>query len=126
MCLPVPLRDGKLKVETNALEAGPFRESRAEFVERAKRHWDARAEHLRERGFVTAEDPTDLTLHSDWLVRYQVRGESYARIGTHTPYPHASTNVDRKTIEFAVKQIAGLLEIPLRPRGKGGATSYQR
>jgi hypothetical protein len=51
-------------------------------------------------------------LHFDWLVRYQVLGESYASIAKRSAYRF---NGGRQTIHKAVVELAKYIELTLRP-----------
>jgi hypothetical protein len=60
--------------------------------------------------------------HFKWLIRYQVEMQSYGRIAR-------GSGRERKSIETAVKRLAGLIELPLRspsPPGRPKGSRDQR
>mgnify|MGYP001007366054 CR=1 FL=1 len=56
--------------------------------------------------------------HLEWFVRYQVLGESLSAIARSVP-PIAAKRTPRETVGKAVRDMAGLIELPLRV-SKGG------
>jgi hypothetical protein len=67
------------------------------------------------------DSPTKYDEHFDWLARYQVKGESFRRIG-------ASAKPARQwqSVQGAVHELASLLDLRLRKRSRGGRPARQR
>ena len=74
----------------------------------AKEHWDISQidESVGKTGYQIKE-------HCEWLVRYQVGGESFIAIA-------ASVGKTRQSVTAAIKNVAHLLELQLRSRTRGG------
>ena len=95
--------------------ADPIRESREEFLTRAFNHWNARAVALDDvllasDQSVTAPAPRpELPRHIDWLIRFQVKGESATEIATN---PIA---LFRPTVSVEIRRLTKLLELKPRP-----------
>ena len=51
--------------------------------------------------------------HLEWLVKYQVLGDSYQRIADDTEF-------DRKTVTYAIKQLTEYFDLPERARSRPG------
>lgn len=105
----------------NKVGADPTRESRGHFLKRAANHWNARHteadEVLRESGQSVKAPATrpDMQRHIDWLIRYQVKGESEAEIATKPFW------VSPDTVRVEIRRLAKLLDLkirPGRPRGR--------
>ena len=100
---------------TAAIAANPLEEDRATFMQRAEVHWGARVELLKGQGFQRVNSKPSLD-HIHWLIRYQVEGESFAEIARDG----TDKSADRpKTVTRAIKNLARLIELPLRP-GRSG------
>ncbi len=86
--------------------------------------WDSALVHFPEPNLPQKSEwfPTDAPLkrsqrniheHCDWLSRYQVDGESFSAIAD-------SVGMQRQSVTEAIKNIASLLELPLRSPTLGG------
>jgi hypothetical protein len=104
------------------IAADPVRESRENFLARARNHFDARAVRGKTLGYrKVSPKPSLLTTHLDWLVRFQLKGEAFAQIAA------ACGSVGtRQTVDAAVRSLARLLELTLRPTPRGGARPRPR
>jgi len=71
-----------------------------------------------ERGWQAAKQRRSPEEHLEWLVRYQVLEESLSAIAQSVP-PIAAEKTPRETVGKAVRDMAGLIELPLRV-SKGG------
>jgi hypothetical protein len=104
------LREKELNVEEALapISADPSRESEDRFVQRARTHFRARKDDAKRFGYVKVSvKPKLLNEHMDWLVRFQLHGESRAEIAR-------STNVVRQAVDRAIRDTAALLKLRLR------------
>ena len=85
---------------------------RAEFDAALARYLDRMEQLAEARGLVPAPQRRSHE-HFAWLAQYQLRGRSYREIAEEACR-------DRKTIADAVRDIAALIELPLRPTGRPG------
>lgn len=92
--------------------AHPDVESEQAFIRRAQRHWDARYKSLRRQGFSLPLSKTQ-DAHFEWLVRYQVLGESQSSI-------HRRDRRDLATVREGLSRTARLLRLRLRSSHRGG------
>ena len=87
-------------------------ESVGEFVRRARRHADARRAEAESFGLrYDVREAPELKRDVAWLVRFQVRGESYGKIAAST----SGTSSDQVVIK-AVKRVAQLVGLTLRTK----------
>jgi hypothetical protein len=100
------------------IAADPLRESQADFLSRARCHWDARVARADKRRCSRSSSRPALRDHVRWLALYQVRTESYAALAR-------AADVDVQTVREAVRQVAALIPIRLRPRSKGGRPRHK-
>jgi hypothetical protein len=102
--------------------ADPLQETKDHFMSRAEDHFRARQLRLRriakDAGFTSnppAQTP-ELAKHVGWLVRFQINDESASAIarssGLHGPD-------QRVTVAKAIRQLARLIGLPLRPVARG-------
>jgi len=91
----------------------PARESRANFLERADHHWEARAMQGQRDGLTPVTPQPELLQHVRWLLHYQVKQIPYATIARD-----AGRTVDavRKAVTRLAKQLD--LELRVKPRGR--------
>jgi len=85
----------------------PLLETRESFMQRAKEAWDSAIAALEKHG-VSLKTPRKLMQHSEWLIRYQVLGETAAAIVK----PLEKT--DPSTVYKAIKTLATTIEFPVR------------
>lgn len=86
----------------------------SEFLERARHHWQGRAQvGMRKYGFTHAASKPDLLRHIDWLVRSQIHKEPFPKIACD-----AGTTTD--AVRTAIRRCAEKLDLELRhaPRGR--------
>ena len=112
-----PLADDFPRSElTAAIAANPLEEDRATFLRRADEHWQARVALLESLGYERTNTKPTLD-HVRWLIRYQVKGESFGAIARDG----SDESADRtKTVTDAIKNLAHLIELPLRRPSRGG------
>jgi hypothetical protein len=91
--------------------------SRADALAAFERYLDAQEAYLEQNGFRRPTDRRAAEEHLDWLIRYQVREESFHSIAQSVPRRNA-TGTDEGTshqrISKAVKGLADFLCLPLR------------
>ncbi len=74
-------------LEIREVAADPFTESRDDFLKRAKRHWDCRAQRLRELGLRQVPELRSLRQHVRWWVRYEFPLARRRDMSPWTPLP---------------------------------------
>ena len=108
------------------IAANPIRESRDDFLKRAVNHWNARADEVDDvlpasgQSVKAPASRPELRRHIDWLIRYQVKGESWAQVATD---PIA---VSHDTVRVEVQRLARLLDLKLRPGRPRGRPRRKR
>jgi hypothetical protein len=85
----------------------PLVETRQEFRDRATSAWDDAVQALEKQG-VSLAVPRKLKQHCEWLVRYQVLGETAASI------VEGLDKTESSTVYKAVKALARIIELPIR------------
>jgi hypothetical protein len=89
------------------VEANPLLETRAEFLDRAKRAWSAAVEALARQG-ISESRPRKLELHCEWLVRSRVLGETATTI-----LKDFEDEPDDTALYHAVRDLARLIDLPI-------------
>ena len=105
----VPL--GILPVVAPLAGPNPLLETREEFLRRGQAAWDEAVAEIAEQG-LSVIVPRKLGLHCEWLVRYHVRGETAAEILRDC---EDARNRDASTVYKAVRSVANLVDLPVRP-----------
>jgi hypothetical protein len=95
------------------VSAMPSVETEAEFVARARAHWNAVVVRMKEAGHDDALVKSADRQHFEWFVRHQVLGEPLRALAR-------TARVDPATVRQAVKRLAALLQVQLRERQRGG------
>ena len=99
--------------------ADPIRETREHFLARAEEHYTARDLYLRPAaaaaGFPIgrSKPAPELAKHVAWLVRFQIRGESFGAIASGANGERARANA--ATVRIAVQRMARIVGLDLRP-----------
>ncbi len=96
------------------LSLNPLGESPDQALERARKHYAARAAAAESRGYVPVLARHRLDDHARWLARHQVLGESVEEILAHEP-----SVSDRRTIEKALENLCRDLKLRKRPAKRG-------
>jgi hypothetical protein len=102
--------------------ADPSHETREHFIQRAADHYDARALRVKRAESVgnfiavPARQSPELYQHVEWLLRFQVQKESYAVIAKSSGLRGPD---QAKTVGKAVRELAGLIDLSLRPVSRG-------
>jgi hypothetical protein len=91
-----------------AIGANPLRESFDDFQKRTRVHWDARVREAEQRGYARVGAKSELHRDFEWLIRYQLRGESYEKIAVGPP-AHTTD-----AVRMAIGRLAQLLRLQLR------------
>jgi len=105
---------------TTATRAAASQEIRERFDEKLREYLDERERLATMRGFVAAPRPRKDENHLQWLVRYQVGGDSYVQIARLEGLD-ATGRGGGKTVELGVKEAAKRLDFgPLRQPDRGG------
>lgn len=99
--------------------ADPLRETREFFEERARTHWEARVAQAATMGYVPVRPKPSLHLHMRWLVRYQLARESFSEIARTR-----GEETTRTAVTLAVRSLARLIGLALRPSQRGGARPH--
>ena len=85
----------------------------AAFREELRVHLDVMEAAASAAGFERQKKYGNLRQHLEWLVRYQCNGESYSGIA-RTVAPIAAKETPRMTVSKPVRELAEVLELPLR------------
>jgi hypothetical protein len=101
------LESGLDHVMLAPIGADPVRESEASFLERARVHFQARMNQAKALGFVSVSPKHKLADHMDWLIRYQLHGESRAAIAQNAC-------VVQPAVDRAIRELAAFLNLRLR------------
>lgn len=100
------------------VSADPAIESKERFLQRAEEHFAARANRMKRicawEGPVRL--PPSLLQHTEWLVRFQLRNETFLEIAAGVRW---RTDDPKKVVEVAVRRLAALIELSLRPLRRG-------
>jgi|GEM_PF-5891997 len=86
-------------------------EARAGFEKALKQYCECREAEARKRGLEKAPEKKRTLEHYNWLVRYQVKGESFATIFHTLPQGQKRT---RRAVEKAIHVVAAEIELTLR------------
>lgn len=114
-CFP---RHGNRADPLAPLEANPLLETRQEFEERARMHWEARRRVALDLGF--PETPVkEEDAHWGWLVRFQVGGESYESIALRANFSDGGQSATPHAIRKGVSAAAKLLNLEVRKERMG-------
>jgi hypothetical protein len=90
----------------------PSRESQEAFVERARHHWEGRAQLARRDGLTPVAPRPELRSHTEWLLKYQLGLVSLEDIA-------GQARATRDAVRRAITRLAKLLRLDIR-KGKSG------
>ena len=95
------------------IATNPRSEPRAQFLERARHHWEARRQvGIRAYGLTPVAVKPDLLDQVDWLVRYQIQKTPFEVIAS-------DLTVTPDGVRKAVHRLAALLDLERRPAPRG-------
>ena len=95
------------------ITTNPQSEPRAQFLERARHHWEARRQvGIRAHGLTPVAAKPSLLDQIDWLVRYQIQKTPFEVIAS-------DLTVTPDAVRKAVHRLAALLELERRPVPRG-------
>ena len=95
------------------IATNPQSEPRAQFLERARHHWEARTQvGIRAHGLTPVAAKPDLLVQIDWLVRYQIQKTPFEVIG-------GDAQVMPDAVRKAVHRLARQLDLERRPAPRG-------
>lgn len=113
--LPLGTHVGFLSYESPSLSVArppryrPELETRSEYMGRIRKYMDRVEKAARDAGWKPARWKTHATLHSTWLARFQVGGQSAQEISR-------KAKCDQRTVEVAIKEMSDLIGLTRRRR----------